>query len=66
VERVRDADEAWRIRLAIRARRRCLRALWQWREKEAAKQWTGPPFHILQNDELVRAAESFAAGTCRL
>jgi ribonuclease D len=65
VERVRDADEAWRIRGsgALRGRAAAvLRALWQWREKEA-EAVDRPPFHILQNDELVRAAESFAAGS---
>ena len=64
-ERVRDADEAWRIRGsgALRGRAAAvLRALWQWREKEA-EAVDRPPFHILQNDELVRAAESFAAGS---
>ena len=64
VERVRDADEAWRIRGsgALRGRAAAvLRALWQWREKEA-EAVDRPPFHILQNDELLRAAESFAAG----
>src|ERR1700693_5557470 len=64
-ERMRDADEAWRIRGAGALRGRLaavLRALWQWREKEA-EAVDRPPFHILQNDELVRAAESFAAGS---
>jgi len=63
-ERVRDADDAWRIRGsgALRGRAAAvLRALWQWREKEA-ETVDRPPFHILQNDELVRAAESFGAG----
>jgi ribonuclease D len=64
-ERARDADEAWRIRGsgALRGRAAAvLRALWQWREKEAEAA-DRPPFHILQNDELVRAAESFASGS---
>src|SRR6266550_7816219 len=64
-ERVRDADEAWRIRGsgALRGRAAAvLRALWQWREKEA-ETVDRPPFHILQNDELLRAAESFASGS---
>ena len=38
-----------------------LRALWQWREKEA-EAVDRPPFHILQNRELLEAAESFANG----
>ena len=64
-ERVRNADEAWRIRGsgALRGRAAAvLRALWQWREKEA-EAVDRPPFHILQNDELLRAAESFASGS---
>lgn len=63
-ERVRDADEVWRIRGSGALQNRApavLRALWQWREKEA-EAVDRPPFHILQNDELLRAAESFASG----
>src|SRR5437588_8300642 len=64
-ERVRDVDEAWRIRGsgALRGRAAAvLRALWQWREKEA-EAVDRPPFHILQNDELLPRAESFASGS---
>jgi ribonuclease D len=64
IERVRDADEAWRISGAGTLRGRAatvLRALWQWREKEA-EAVDRPPFHILQNRELLAAAESFAEG----
>jgi ribonuclease D len=64
-ERVRDADEAWRIRGsgALRGSAAAvLRALWQWREKEA-EAVDRPPFHILQNHELLGAAESFASGS---
>jgi len=64
-ERVRDVDEAWCIRGsgALRGRAAAvLRALWQWREKEA-EAVDRPAFHILQNDELLRAAESFASGS---
>jgi ribonuclease D len=38
-----------------------LRALWQWRETEA-EMADRPPFHILQNRELLKSAETFAAG----
>jgi ribonuclease D len=65
VERVRDEDEVWRIRGAGALRGRgaaVLRALWQWREKEA-EAVDRPAFHILQNHELLRAAENFIAGT---
>jgi ribonuclease D len=63
VERVRDEDEVWRIRGSASLRGRAaavLRALWQWREKEAEAA-DRPPFHILQNHELLNAAESFAS-----
>jgi ribonuclease D len=62
IERVRDEDELWRISGAGALRGRAaavLRALWHWREKEAETA-DRPPFHILQNHELLRAAESFA------
>jgi ribonuclease D len=39
-----------------------LRALWQWREREA-EMADRPPFHILQNEKLVNAAISFASGS---
>src|SRR5882724_9152638 len=63
VERVRDEDEVWRIRGSASLRGRAaavLRALWQWREKEAEGA-DRPPFHILQNHELLNAAVSFAS-----
>jgi ribonuclease D len=64
VSRVRDLDDAWRVSGAGTLRGRAaavLRALWQWREKEAEAA-DRPPFHILQNRELIAAAESFANG----
>ncbi len=63
VERVRDEDEVWRIRGSASLRGQAaavLRALWQWREKEAEAA-DRPPFHILQNHELLNAAVSFAS-----
>jgi ribonuclease D len=64
VERVRDEDELWRIRGSA-ALSGCaaavLRALWQWREKEAEAA-DRPPFHVLQNHELLNAAVRFASG----
>jgi ribonuclease D len=64
VQRVRDEDELWRIRGSGSLRGReaaVLRALWQWREKEA-ELVDRPPFHILQNHQLINAAEAFASG----
>lgn len=64
VARVRDLDEAWRVSGAGTMCGRStavLRALWQWREKEAEAA-DRPPFHILQNRELIEAAESLANG----
>ncbi|HEY2615010.1 MAG TPA: ribonuclease D [Chthoniobacterales bacterium] len=64
VQRVRDEEEAWRIAgSGTMSGRACaiLRELWRWREKEAQAA-DRPAFHILQNQLLLRAAESFAAG----
>jgi ribonuclease D len=64
LDRRRDVDEAWRIRGSGALRGLAagvLRELWQWREKEAQAA-DRPPFHILQNHELLNAAESFASG----
>jgi ribonuclease D len=64
IDRTRDVDEIWRISGsgALRGRAAAvLRELWHWREKEAEAA-DRPPFHILQNRELLDAAESFAAG----
>src|SRR5437016_4076681 len=63
LERARDKDELWRIRGSGLLRGRAaavLRALWQWREQEA-KAADRPPFHVLQNHELINAAVSFAS-----
>src|SRR5712691_8720856 len=65
IERVRDEDELWRIRGSASLRGReaaVLRALWQWRENEAEAA-DRPPFHILQNHELLDAATSFVSGS---
>ena len=65
VARTRDHDELWRIRGSgvIRGRAAAvLRALWQWREKEAEKA-DRPPFHVLRNEELLEAAVKFASGS---
>ena len=64
VQRVREENELWRIRGSGSLRGReaaVLRALWQWREKEAEVA-DRPPFHILQNHELLNAAVAFASG----
>jgi ribonuclease D len=63
-ERERIQDELWRIAGAGALDPRTgavLRALWQWRETEAELA-DRPPFHILQNQELLNAAESFISG----
>src|SRR5205809_2837535 len=63
VQRVRDEDEVWRIpgSGSLRGREAAvLRALWQWREKEAEAA-DRPPFHILQNHELLNAAVAFGS-----
>jgi ribonuclease D len=63
-DRERDIDEAWRISGAGALRGRAtaiLRELWNWRETEA-EAVDRPPFHILQNRELIHSAERFAQG----
>ena len=65
VARVRNQDELWRVRGTGSLHGRpaaVLRGLWQWREREA-EMAERPPFHILQNEKLVNAAVSFAAGS---
>jgi ribonuclease D len=65
VDRVRFEDELWRIRGPGSVRgleAAVLRALWQWREKEAEAA-DRPSFHILQNHELLNAARIFASGS---
>ena len=65
VARTRDQDERWRIRGSGLHRGRSaavLRALWHWREKEAEKA-DRPPFHVLRNEELLKAAAKFASGS---
>jgi ribonuclease D len=62
--RERSPDELWRISGAGALDPRAgavLRALWQWREREA-EMADRPPFHILQNHELLTAAVNFASG----
>src|SRR5882724_9467312 len=63
-ESERIQDELWRIAGAGALDPRTgavLRTLWQWRETEAELA-DRPPFHILQNRELLKAAESFTSG----
>ncbi len=62
--RERNPDELWRISGAGALDPHAgavLRALWQWREREAELA-DRPPFHILQNHELLKAAINFASG----
>jgi len=64
LDRERDLDEAWRISGAGALRGRAaavLRELWKWREREAEAA-DRPPFHILQNRDLLNSAQRFAAG----
>src|SRR4029077_10249351 len=65
VARTRNQDELWRIRGSGVLRGRAaavLRALWQWREKKAEKA-DRPPFHILRNEDLLKAAAKFFSGS---
>ena len=63
-QRERIQDELWRIGGAGALDPHTgavLRALWQWRDAEA-EMADRPPFHILQNRELLNAAEIFISG----
>ena len=63
-QRERIEDELWRIGGAGALDPRTgavLRALWQWREREA-EMADRPPFHILQNHDLLKAAGDFTSG----
>src|SRR6266576_1549233 len=63
--RVRKNDESWRVRGSGSLKgpaAAVLRALWQWREREA-EMVDRPPFHILQNEKLLDAAVGFASGS---
>jgi ribonuclease D len=65
VARTRNQHELWRIRGSGVLRGRAaavLRALWQWREKEAERV-DRPPFHVLRNEDLLKAAAKFASGS---
>lgn len=65
IDRERDGEEAWRIRGSglVRGREAAvLRALWLWRDREAARM-DRPPFHILRNEQLLQAAHSVTNGS---
>jgi ribonuclease D len=62
--RARGEDELWRIPGAGSLQGReaaVLRALWQWRDREA-QMADRPAFHILRNEDLLNAAINFASG----
>jgi ribonuclease D len=64
VQRERDEEEVWRIAGAGALRGRpaaILRALWHWRDREA-RATDRPPFHVLQNQQLIASATAFDAG----
>jgi ribonuclease D len=64
IDRTRDADEAWRISGSGKLRGKAaavLRELWKWRDAEAEAA-DRPAFHVLQNKDLISAAERFVAG----
>ena len=60
----RDDNTVWRISgssaLSPRAQA-VLRVLWFWRDAEA-RAWDRPPFHVIGNDDMLRAAQQIAAG----
>jgi ribonuclease D len=60
----RDDNTAWRISgssgLSPRAQA-VLRVLWFWRDSEA-RAWDRPPFHVIGNEDMLRAAQQIADG----
>jgi ribonuclease D len=63
ITRERSSDDIWRIPGAGALHPHSaavLRALWHWREAEAEIS-DRPPFHVLQNQELLKAAVDFAS-----
>ncbi|MFM8983103.1 MAG: ribonuclease D [Spartobacteria bacterium] len=60
----RDDNTVWRISgssgLSPRAQA-VLRVLWFWRDSEA-RAWDRPPFHVIGNDDMIRAAQQIAEG----
>ncbi len=60
----RDENTVWRISgssgLSPRAQA-ILRVLWFWRDSEA-RSWDRPPFHVIGNDDMIRAAQQIAEG----
>jgi len=60
----RDDNTAWRISgssgLSPRAQA-VLRVLWFWRDSEA-RAWDRPPFHVIGNEDMLRAAQQIAEG----
>jgi ribonuclease D len=60
----RDDNSVWRISgssgLSPRAQA-VLRVLWFWRDSEA-RAWDRPPFHVIGNDDMIRAAQQIAEG----
>ena len=64
IDRTRDADDAWRISGSGKLRGKAaavLRELWKWRDAEAEAA-DRPAFHVLQNRDMIVAAERFVAG----
>lgn len=64
VDRERDLENQWRIAgsAALRGRETAiLRELWLWRDEEARRS-DRPPFHILQNSDLLEASRRLHRG----
>jgi len=60
----RDTEDAWRIAGSGQLRGRTaaiLRELWRWRDQEA-RTLDRPSFHVLHNDQLIKAAIDLEAG----
>jgi ribonuclease D len=63
-DRERDGEEVWRISgsgLIHGQQAAVLRAIWQWRDREAERA-DRPAFHVLRNDQLLHVARTAAPG----
>lgn len=59
-----EKEDPWRIRGAGKLDRQALcllRALWQWRDREA-QEWDRPPFMVARNQDLISWSESLVRG----
>ncbi|QQY08681.1 MAG: HRDC domain-containing protein [Candidatus Xiphinematobacter sp.] len=60
----KDLSRAWRIAGSATLQpyaQAVLRELWNWREAEA-REWNRPPFYVMSNEDMLKAAEAATRG----